>query len=611
MRLDKRLVRDGLTTRQVFFIECWGSLSHKDSIDTDRVSFNNILNALKELMYLYRYKVKYNAVEKRTRAAEELYELLEHDRVLARGAFQGIPAQIKSLIVSKNQLKDSGRSIIEKNYSLMESLITHLVELLETSYIKEALVVLEELLEHGTDPTDDELGDISDISNRIMSFMLTLGMPLSECYLLYQRILLGKNIPEFHDRFNSWKDKISSPMQPYTVTLIMENDRLHEMLLVNNPPVKFNGCTYTPFTTIKNKKATSIEIKTEGISVLSARVRADSILTDSLDVVAYMIGNGDINIHKSFNVADKDGIAIDLQGFENEINVNQDRLTLREFSHFINSIRKLCDNSSDASLKKISSAFHFLRNGVCNRSKESRFTSFWSALESLTLGVSSKDNIGHDEHVIYSVVPCMGMDYVVKQMVAVRGIIRYLNLYIRDEDGQRIDFVNADLATLYTNLKNANTTRQLLDALAPYPYAKYMLNKLIQLCITPRDLGNKIIRHAEKVTLHIHRLYILRNSIVHNADSSPYIDILTANLEHYLRGVINAMFYTASAIPKIRSPEEAFVRYHFMYDSLVKELEPTYGVTKDSEIKSINNQIGNGGITPSDDKVVEWLKLHV
>lgn len=49
MRIDVRLRRNGLSPRQLFFIECWGSLAHKESTDTDRVGFNNILNAINEL----------------------------------------------------------------------------------------------------------------------------------------------------------------------------------------------------------------------------------------------------------------------------------------------------------------------------------------------------------------------------------------------------------------------------------------------------------------------------------------------------------------------------------------------------------------------------------
>ncbi|WP_272668726.1 hypothetical protein [Providencia sp. PROV145] len=610
MRVDNRLVRDGLTEREVFFIECWASLSHKDSIDTDRVDYNNILNALNELKYLYNFKTKYKAVEKRARAAEELLGLLESDLVLNQAVFLNITQQIKKLLISSNILKDSGRSAIEKKYDLMESLFNELSEMLEKSYILESLSYLENLINDTKDPTNEDLERICAISNGIMSMMLTLGMPLSECYLLYNRILLGKHFTTFNERYTSWKQKILSPIKDYTVTLTVENDKLHEMLLVDNTSIEFNNCIYTPFTQINGKKATTIQIKTRSISVLAARMKADTILMQSLDVIAYMIGNSMINVHNQFEVIDSDNNTTRIRSFINEINVNQDRLTLSEFPHFINSMRKLYANASETSVKKISSTFHFLRNGVSNHSKESRFTSFWSALESLTLGVSSQENIGHDEHVIYSVIPCMGMDYLVKQIVAIRGIIRYLDLKIYDNSRVLIDFNSINLADVYKILKEENIKNQILGALISYPYAKYMFNKLILICTNPRGLAKKIMSHSAKVTLHIHRLYMLRNAIVHNAESSADIDILTANLEHYLRGTINAMFYTAGTLPKVRSPEEAFVRYHFMYDSLIKELEPTYGLTKESDIRKTENEINNGGIIPSDKKVIAWLQLH-
>lgn len=50
MRIDGRLNRAGLTTRQIFFIECWSNFCHKNSIDTDRVSYNNALSAMRELL---------------------------------------------------------------------------------------------------------------------------------------------------------------------------------------------------------------------------------------------------------------------------------------------------------------------------------------------------------------------------------------------------------------------------------------------------------------------------------------------------------------------------------------------------------------------------------
>jgi hypothetical protein len=36
MRIDRRLSRDVLTERQLYFIECWSNFCHKNSPDTDR-----------------------------------------------------------------------------------------------------------------------------------------------------------------------------------------------------------------------------------------------------------------------------------------------------------------------------------------------------------------------------------------------------------------------------------------------------------------------------------------------------------------------------------------------------------------------------------------------
>jgi hypothetical protein len=68
------------------------------------------------------------------------------------------------------------------------------------------------------------------------------------------------------------------------------------------------------------------------------------------------------------------------------------------------------------------------------------------------------------------------------------------------------------------------------------------------------------------------------------------------------------MFYTASMLPVIRSPEEAFQRYLHMYEILVNELEPTFGIP--GEHRSIESLIGQNKITPADSKLKAWLKLH-
>ncbi|STZ75026.1 Uncharacterised protein [Klebsiella pneumoniae subsp. ozaenae] len=187
-----------------------------------------------------------------------------------------------------------------------------------------------------------------------------------------------------------------------------------------------------------------------------------------------------------------------IYAFTNEILANSDRLTLSEFGHFMQAITGLFTKTTPESARKISCAFHFLRNGLINRTTlENQFTSFWSALEALTKDVSSQ-KLDHDDHVVYTTAPCMGLDYVVKQLVSLRGISRELKLELTLQDGSRVNPGESDLDEIYTCLKDSYFVQQFERELSDYPYAAYMLRKFSKLCSCPREMGTKIIRHAIK-----------------------------------------------------------------------------------------------------------------
>lgn len=592
MRIDTRLNRNNLTVRQLFFTECWANLSHKNSIDTDRVGFNNILNSLQEIEFLYTFGNKYGGDKKRERAVSEFLEILIQDELLNNSAFLSLNMKINSLFIKPGYIKDSSKSPVEKQKKLFESLCKQLKLIVENDYIDLVTNKIKSIIDKDEDPDDDELISLYNHINNLMSILLTNGMPLTECYLLYNNILLKDDKGSFEERFQSWRNKITQKPEDHIVSFILENETLLDLLSGNDQPIVFNGCKFKLHTTDKNKQYIQVIIKTKAITQLSAKIKADQILIESLDIIAYMIGKGKIEIKNKFSVKTKGGEVNIINNFDNEINVNSDRLTKSEFTHFIKSMDVLFKNATVESRKKISSAFHFLRNGINNISKESRFTSYWSALESLTLGVSP-DDIKHDEHVILSVIPCIGLDYVVKQMFALRGIINYLKIDNFTSGDKYYSLTNITLGDLYLFLKEDNVCDFLTQKMSEFPYALFALKKMINLCKNPEMMGSKIDSHTKKVTLHIHRLYILRNSIVHNAESNPNITFLTSNLEHYLRGTINAMYYIALLLPSVSSPEEIFVRCNFLFKSIQNDLVRT---------KS------EGG--PCDEALVEWLKLH-
>ncbi|EMH4109481.1 hypothetical protein I5L21_15195 [Serratia liquefaciens] len=609
MRIDGRLNKEGLTARQLFFIECWSNFCHKNSLDTDRVTYSNALSAMQELLFLYGMEDKFHADKKRCRVIEELLDILEHDRCLNDEVFRGIPVQILSLC-PRDILNDRTKSPVELRPRLMKSLCGQLISLISTYYVPHAFEHLAQQLFAADEMNDDDAQAIHGLTNSIMSVLLTQGMTLTECYLLYINLFRNgdrSGLGGFRAQFDSFRQKLITPLEDVTVRMYIVSEKLYALLSANGPALDFNNCHFQTLIDGRTRNTISVDILTQSMSDASARNGAGQMLRESLDVIAYMVGKGDITIQKQFVII-RGGNEIEVPRFDNEIEANADRLTAEEFTRFMMAMAGLFSGASDESRKKISSAFRFFRNGIENTSNESRFTSYWSALESLTFGVAL-GTPSHDEHVISVVAPCMMLDYIVKQLFALRQTLRYLQRGALSP--VLVDNVNTlTLLDLYDLLKDPARTTELQESLQGYPYVRFSLSKLILLCRSPVEMERKLMRHHDKVTQHIYRLYLLRNTIVHNAGTSPHIDLLTVNLEHYLRGTINAMFYTASMNPTVNSPEEAFTRCQFISEGIFKELNPVWGITERKAKDKIEAGIKSGAITRSDSRLRDWLAAH-
>lgn len=608
MRIDRRLSRDALTERQLYFTECWANFCHKYSPDTDRVGYSNTLSTIRELLFLYGMEDRFSADKKRLRVATELLELLENDQVLKREAFGGIPDQLMRLL-DRDILPDPTRSTVERRPRLISSLCVQLAEVTEASYVTEALEMLEQELFTEQAFEERNAQNIYALTNGIMSVLLTRGMTLTECYLLYNNIFRNMNAePDaFRDAFHSFRQKLVTPTRKVTVRMFITSEKLHNLLNTQGPTLQFNGCVFRPLTESRSRFTLSVDIPVCSMSDASARNMAGQMLRESLDVIAYMAGKGEITVQKQFTIIRDDG-EIEVPRFDNEIEANADRLTDEEFARFMVAMDRLFTDTPVVSRKKISSAFRFFRNGIESQVQESRFTAYWSALESLILGVAS-GTPSHEQHVISVVVPCMVLDYIVKQLFSLRQVLSF----IQREPGHPLrvpDIALLPLGQLYSLLKDADRARELQEDLRRYPYVMYRVRKLAGICASPEKMAHKLEQHAEKVTRHLHRLYLLRNTIVHNAGTSPHIDLLTVNLEHYLRATISALFNIVVIHPSVSTAEEAFTRCQFTAESVFRELNPLHEITEKKAIAAIEKKMIEGTISRSDARLIAWLNAH-
>ncbi len=499
MRLDIRIDRTGLEPQQLFFIECWYSLCCLQSIDSDRVTYNNVLNATEELLDLYALGDRFRAVEKRRHVIQELLDILRTDICLSNDAFKNVAHQVLSICSDEKKLNDANVSPVEKRKALIFSLLNQLSSLVRENYRNVAVEILREKLLSGPKNSDEAFSDIYSITNSLISVLITLGMPTSECYSLVKNYLYKRDEP-FDVSFNSLLSKIVFEPFPVKIKLAMTSVKLYLLVDEAGGHISFKNCL---FSVIKNGANNSIEVevKVEAISFSSAKKRADSDLHKALDVIAYMMGRNDIQIHKQYTATNLiDGRSKTLREFEKPLVNALDRLSRSEFELYMTTMSRLHDKATDKIVRKVSSAFRFFKNGLSEDTPESRFTAYWSALESLTLDVSEQ-SLSHDAHVILSVLPCIALDYPVKQLFALRSVANLLKWEPILVGAEFVDVRDSNLGCLYTALKNDDFINEIMNRLDGYPYAKYRFGITLRLCKQPYSLAVKIQEHEKKVEL--------------------------------------------------------------------------------------------------------------
>lgn len=626
MRVDKSLNRANLNPQQLFFIECWSSLTSRNNIDSDRVTYNNPLSSVTELIDIYLLGDKFSADKKRVHAATELYELLKKDITLKNNEFGGVPEQIIDLF-PQSDTGEINFSMLEKNKTLVLSFLKQLRNLLEKKYVSIVIEKLKNLLIDQDDFNEDVCSKTYYYTNMLIGTLLTMGMPLSECYILYKNYLMkrqkevrGASIDiSFEDSLKKLTDKISKGNQEITISMKLISKKLFSLIENTDESVHFQKCEFVLIEHPK-KNNVAVNIKVEAISLSAAHAKATLYLNNALAVIAYMMNREEVSIEKKYTATalndQGNPVVKELYDFSQDINSSSDRLGMNEFDLYIKTISRLHDINEERTVNKINSAFKFYQNGNSNHIIESKFTAFWSALEALTLGVYD-ESLSHDQHVMRSVLPCIGLDYTVKQLFALRGVARHLNWDIINANDVEIDYKTANLGEIFKSIKNEEHKNEVYRRLEKYPYALFRFKQFISICNCPYKVGLKIQSHLKTVELQIHRLYRVRNSIVHNASVQDRLEMLVVNLEHYLRATLNAMIYMMNDAHSISSPEEALNRYQHKYNGIIGDLDPSSllsGNRKTQKIKEIENQMrqpnANFGHIGNDDKLVEWLSMH-
>jgi hypothetical protein len=289
LRIQNNINRD-LEKQQLFFLECWASMSNVRSLDSDRVSYNNTLNSVLELLDLYALGDKHRAPEKREHVVEELRQFIDSNELLQHSDFLSIPSQLRDIFNEHSKP-------LENKKELIISFLEELKELLTKHYRRISVEELTALLQDGADNSDGALAKIYNKTNALMSHLITLGMPTSECYLLCRNYLIKRNTQtSFSDAFDNLANKITSVSQQYTVNLSLDKKPLYELL--NQASVYTLGdCQFTNQPRDESSRSHMVHsvIAVQAISFSAARNIAEKKLIQALDLFSYFLGRVDLS----------------------------------------------------------------------------------------------------------------------------------------------------------------------------------------------------------------------------------------------------------------------------------------------------------------------------
>ncbi|MDG3438059.1 hypothetical protein P5E63_19470 [Vibrio parahaemolyticus] len=611
MRIDKALPTDQLTTNQAFFKGCWFNMSHELSLDSDRASFVHPINGAQELLSLYDFGDNFGGPSKRITASMEFSEVIKNDPVLRSSKYRQITDKLTLLLSStKNNPSNPEHCAVNKQSDLVILLLKEFIHLTR-SYLADAFLLLEAQLatEINENNKPSIYSEILNLTNSVVGGLISNGMGLSEVSSFYRHILCRNlETTSFEQRYENLKAAATKEPEDFEITFKIDSKELAGILSNIN-----DSFTFGLFTLSK----VSESLLTANCTVLAqsyttAGMKAYELLGEVIDAVSYTQARSNIVVRKQYTAKSILTQRVKTFSIQRAIPNPVYHFSDNSFRHFCESIQSNSKQElSSFKHNKIAAAFRLLRIGMGATSLEAKFTSYWTALESLTRDVFPSHN-GDDGKVIAAALPSISINYVSKRLKSFVYAFNHIGLteFQIDENDESTIFSlqDADILDMYKVLRDKNKATHIINKLNEHPFFQFKVQNFSQYCQSSVMMGARIESHEQKVKLQLHRIYRARNTIAHDAGKVDNLDLLCANLEHYLTSNLNSMIGLMSIKPTLESPKECFIQYSDMVKDIKLSLNPALKKKVEQrekeEQKLINENYHN------DEKLLVLLSLN-
>jgi len=584
MRFDTKIVPElNLTSRQHLFAELWFNQVHEYSLDAFRVRTMNPINIMDELVSSVATGSIFNEAD-RKRVVGEAVEIIKQSPLMHQAPFAMVTGELMLLLgdlLSKDKKESGG------NFTLIDTFGRELRDLLRTKYVQTCITWLSEKLnavDTGVRP-DPDLAIIEQVTGQLLSCLIGAGWSFESLFSLYRRAFSSdpQHTPvgqpyEFRRALAWLFDRLAREPKPYVVTFAINQfsncaaipPQVGDISFSQTPPVL---SAQSPESARRLARAgTGRLFATMTVNANDSRIagmRAAAHIEQVLDVVRYDF------IHHNFSLSDR----FLVEKAERHILLtvsktvpNEKREATSEQLHeFMEQLANLVSSGilGDDSKDRIYSAFRLYRTGAESSNLENKLVNWWTALEFL---VRAGGNGGIGDAVESALFPTVTLSYLSKHLNAVRGALQSFDAPLTLTSGDVIDLSQGTPEDLYQHCKDAGFQTSAMAAASSHPYAALYLDTFFKKTQTPKAVHDALVKHETAVRWQIQRIYRARCDIVHSAGRVIQAPLLCANLESYLKSLLDAFLKSCRDINTLRTPKEFFDRQRYALDRIKSQL---------------------------------------
>lgn len=551
------------TENQIFFIQAWHSLMHRNTLDSHRVRCMNSVNIIQELQRLICLREKNMKVDRDIQmVASEALEILKSDKIIEHFVIH--TDRIYPLLDKfATKLKKKSKEVDQKDFQLASYYFKDFAADQEKNYLN---LLFDEL--NNAICEDHEQESIFNLTNSFLSLMVDLGHSTTAMFSAVKNILCKQGGESFESRFNHLRHLLMQGISEYKLTFKLRNfSKFHHSM--NQPgPINFlddvdistTDKSIQKFLSKKGLNVVFAQMKANGFDAEAAGINGKQQLDNILDLIRFEFEGNIIDVDDQFLAIREDNSFRKLFKLPSQIPNPQRNVNNSDFRDFLEDVEYVTLQAPilEESRKKITSAFRFYRLGRDAVQHENKFINWWTALEYLVRTGDEGSIISEVEEKITNILL---LNYATK----------HLKSYIPACVFCGVNFGPGGIAPVefFKRIQDAEKFGTIMDNLHESPLLRYSLVKFQKHTQTPTAIRDFLKRHENHLRWHMNRLWRMRCDIVHSANYTINITLLSANLEYYLKTVLWMILKFLRANPCIENIEELFMRT----DSAVKRLK--------------------------------------